>query len=98
MASKYAQELIPLSTHINGILIILWLASVQVVMSWTLLGFLNYFCSCIKYNALESTANFSFILCLGILDYLEAFNIENLHKVATMPLPIIISGIIGELL
>lgn len=65
IASKYAQELIPISSHISGT------------------DFVINSCVYIDECFLQRFFLMLFIFHNpGILDYLEGFNVENLHKVA----------------
>lgn len=63
LASKYARELLPLSSHISGMLSTLFLCS----------GPLYWIA---KFKVLPICFSF----CSGILDYLEGFNVQSLHK------------------
>lgn len=64
LAKKYAQQLLPFSSHINGISgTCFYLYSLMLIICF-------------------SFSNILIVLCyIGILDYLEGFTIENLHKV-----------------
>lgn len=68
LASKYSHELIPLSSHISGML---------ALSSSICNKAKDYFCQ--KQNFLYVFLS----LFSGILDYLEGFSVECLHKVTS---------------